>query len=551
MLRTLPDESVHMVCTSPPYWSLRDYGVAASVWGGADGCDHDWSLKANRQGSHYSGRSRKKWQHLAAEAQRDGAKVRDIEPTAWGHPEIGDGTTCIRCGAWRGALGLEPTVEMYVAHIVEVFREVRRVLRRDGTLWLNLGDSYSGSGRGMNGDGSAGKTGPKQRSNAGVNLDLHDRLVGRGALGRFWVKPPPGLKPKDLVGIPWRVAFALQADGWWLRSDIVWAKPNPMPESVQDRPSRSHEYVFLLSKGERYYYDLEAVREPLMSASVARVSEPTFDAQDGGPRDYGSHDAGGGRHRSARAALEGLKEAHDRGQGRNARSVWQINTRPFGLEFCSACRTLYDPRAYGRLLNGAAPRCTSETGGDEKCGGTAFSEDLACVACGTRYTAKGLQRLPRAPRCRCGRDDAWVVHFATFPAELVRRAIVAGSSERGCCPVCGASHMRRTRKAGERQHHSGNKKQSTLMISRRGPKSLESSMFADGRVAVSETVGWTASCKHDAAPVPCLILDPFVGSGTAALAAVRAGRDYVGVELNPDYAAMAEARLANLGARLL
>src|SRR3970282_1447494 len=133
----------------------------------------------------------------------------------------------------------------YVARLVGVFREVRRVLTEDGTLWLNLGDCYAGGGRGGNPDESPYR---KQATNVGS-----------------LVKPSPvpvGLKPKDLVGIPWRVAFALQADGWWLRSDIVWAKPNPMPESVRDRPTRAHEYVFLLTKSEKYYWDQEAVREP-------------------------------------------------------------------------------------------------------------------------------------------------------------------------------------------------------------------------------------------------------------------------------------------------
>jgi len=142
-------------------------------------------------------------------------------------------------------LGLEATPELYVEKMVEVFREVKRVLKADGTLWLNLGDSYAGSGRGNNPNG-------KQGTNKGTAFDPEYSGV-----------VPSGLKPKDLVGIPWRVAFALQADGWYLRSDIIWHKPNPMPESVTDRPTKSHEYLFLLSKNERYYYDAAAIAEPL------------------------------------------------------------------------------------------------------------------------------------------------------------------------------------------------------------------------------------------------------------------------------------------------
>ena len=145
----------------------------------------------------------------------------------------------------EGQLGLERTPEEYVARLVEVFREVRRVLADDGTLWLNLGDRYASGGRG---GGMEGEAGAKQRSNFGA-------LLGPK-------KAPDGLKPKDLVGIPWRVAFALQADGWYLRSDIIWAKPNPMPESVTDRPTKAHEYLFLLAKSQRYYYDAAAISEP-------------------------------------------------------------------------------------------------------------------------------------------------------------------------------------------------------------------------------------------------------------------------------------------------
>ena len=158
-------------------------------------------------------------------------------PPYWGLRDYGIG----------GQLGLEKTPEEYVAKMVNVFREVRRVLRNDGTLWLNLGDSYAGGAR---------------RWGGYENMPNCKQTTNPGSHGQGVSKPVPnGLKPKDLVGIPWRVAFALQADGWYLRSDIIWAKPNPMPESVRDRPTRAHEYIFLMSKNAKYYYDAEAVRE--------------------------------------------------------------------------------------------------------------------------------------------------------------------------------------------------------------------------------------------------------------------------------------------------
>lgn len=163
-------------------------------------------------------------------------------------------------------LGSERTYLEYVANMVAVFREVRRVLRADGTLWLNLGDSYAGGGRGGNPVDSPFR---KQSTNVGS-------LVAPSPI-------PAGLKSKDLVGVPWRVAFALQADGWYLRSDIIWSKPNPMPESVTDRPTKAHEYIFLLTRSERYFYDADAIAEP---ASYAMHAEVEQGYEGNGQKDY-------------------------------------------------------------------------------------------------------------------------------------------------------------------------------------------------------------------------------------------------------------------------
>jgi DNA modification methylase len=277
----LRDETVQCVVTSPPYWGLRDYGTAEWVGGDAD-CDH-------QQGRPGAGRA-------DGVVDERGQRNRD---------GVGSmGGDCRRCGARRidAQLGLEATPEEYVSHIVDVFREVRRVLRSDGTLWLNLGDSYAG-----------GKTG---RSDHGVD----DATVGlqgnsRGAVHVGYAKPrpvPPGLKPKDLVGIPWMVAFALRADGWWLRSDIIWAKPNPMPESVTDRPTKSHEYLFLLTKSERYFYDADAIREANSNPNLTEMQVDWRDRPNNGEWPVGT----GGWMGSVQS-------------GRNARSVWEIATQPY------------------------------------------------------------------------------------------------------------------------------------------------------------------------------------------------------------------------------
>lgn len=267
----------------------------------------------------------------------------------------------------KGQIGLERTPSEYVERMVAVFEAVRRVLCQDGTLWLNLGDCYNAYNGGA-GPGSGPVDGPSERSAQRPQL-----ATGYGLRDR-------GLKPKDLVGIPWRVALALQAAGWWLRSDIIWSKPNPMPESVTDRPTRSHEYLFLMSKSGRYFYDAQAIAEPVAESTIERLSQPTLAEQQGSYRVPGK--------------TNGPMKAVGDTTTRNRRSVWTITTQP-------------------------------------------FSE----------------------------------AHFATFPPAIPERCILAGS------------------RPGD------------------------------------------------------LVLDPFCGAGTTGLAADRLGRDFVGVELNPEYAAMAERRL--------
>jgi DNA modification methylase len=297
-LKRLPSESVHCVVTSPPYWGLRDYGVA-------------------------------------------------------------------------GQIGLEETPQQFIAEIVDLFGEVRRVLRDDGTLWFNMGDSYAGSGRGGNpteatstlegGQDSqkasmvkrtrgahevgasardAAVTNVGRRATRGSHLSagFHESQRQSGAIGRAWVPPPLGLKQKDLVGMPWRCAFALQADGWYLRQDIIWSKPNPMPESIGDRCTKAHEYLFLFSKSARYHYDAEAIAEEASSNTHSRVAKMPAGWETG----RGTH---GLFHRDGRAPGVSPKSAGEntniRAKGsfhasttgvvetRNKRSVWTVPTSPF------------------------------------------------------------------------------------------------------------------------------------------------------------------------------------------------------------------------------
>ncbi len=286
VLRALPAESVHCCVTSPPYWGLGDYdGLPPSVWGGTPSCRHRWDTFPAPSPSRPATR--------AGETQVEGTAAASRPPEA--------PATCRRCGAWLGQLGLETNPELYVDHVVEVFRAIRQVLRPDGTIWLNLGDAYC--------SGTGAKRLPTISRARSVPSSWSSRCQPRR------IPHLAGLKTKDLLGLPWRVALALQADGWYLRSDIIWAKTNPTPESVRDRPTRAHEYLFLLSKRERYFYDPLAITEPVTGNAHARGKGTT-------PK---SAAVGSGVRANSgfQAAVVGLVSS------RNRRTVWTLPTQPF------------------------------------------------------------------------------------------------------------------------------------------------------------------------------------------------------------------------------
>ena len=351
-------------------------------------------------------------------------------PPYWGLRDYGVG----------GQLGLEATPEEFISNMVGVFREVRRVLRPDGTLWLNMGDGYNAAKtRGTFGD----------QSDHGYEPHGNDRPLA------------PDLKPKDLLGMPWRLALALQADGWWLRSDIVWSKPNPMPESVTDRPTKAHEYVFLLTKAARYFYDADAVKLPPSGISGGAVF---------GGKDKGRALMGDGHTRVGRNCTKADRDRYA-ASGANLRDVWQIPT----------------------------------------------------------------QAYPEA-------------HFATFPERLVVPCVKAGTSLKGCCPECGAPWERvvEMTEAYRALLESGKAWRTS-----EGKPDKYTNRQEKGHVSQvpdkNRTIGWRPGCGCGKEPTPCLVLDPFAGSGTVGVVSKWLGRSFIGSELNPQYSEMARRRIAGAG----
>jgi DNA modification methylase len=309
-------------------------------------------------------------------------------------------------------IGQEPTPEEYIANLARVFRGVWHTLRDDGTLWLNLGDTYAGGGNGGGGSYECERPG----------------------WSKLGPQPGHGLRPKNLLGLPWRVALALQADGWYLRQDIIWHKPSPLPESVTDRCTKAHEYLFLLSKRSHYYYDAVAIEEPAAA----------------GHRGSSFHTGKTAVHQQGRSSdLPRNTESPTR----NRRSVWTISTKPY----------------------------------------------------------------PGA-------------HFAVFPPELVAPCILAGTSAEGCCPDCGSPWERVTERTKlERDRPNAYTK-------RTGEDGTGNSCANTVAGVAVKTLGWQPTCEcPDHTPIPCTVLDPFMGSGTTAEVAQNAGRRAVGIELNPDY----------------
>ena len=294
-LKEIEDKTVDCCVTSPPYWGLRDYQTAK--WEGGDiGCDHVANTRATKK--------------FGNDVFNENRPSREETKTKGYYADV-----CPKCGAIKKDLqiGLEGTPEAYINRLVAVFREVKRVLKDDATLWVNIGDSYANQKSGDTYSGFNDRYFGKETDGG-----KQAQTVSNAHIGKLDFQD---CKPKDLVGIPWMLAFALRFDGWYLRQDLIWAKPNPMPESVRDRCTKSHEYIFLLSKSPSYYYDACAIKEPVKNMGKPRAFSK--------PGNNDRNDVG---------------RIYEPRETRNKRSVWFISTKPYkGAHFATFPPDLIEP----------------------------------------------------------------------------------------------------------------------------------------------------------------------------------------------------------------
>jgi DNA modification methylase len=439
---SVADKSVQCCVTSPPYWGLRRYLPKG---------------------------------HPLAHLEIGQEKLPDC--LAWAKGELPCGH-CFVCSMRAVFGGKNNPVGVW------------RVLRDDGTVWLNLGDSYAAGG-----NGSSNTPVCKQNTNRGFAAL---KANGRKA-------PPAGLKHKDLIGIPWRVALALQADGWFLRSDIVWAKQNCMPESVTDRPTRSHEYLFLLTKSPRYFYDHEAIKEPCI------------------------YDVDG----TGTAARKAMAHVGDKGFPTAERNGMRSGGYKNSVNFEGKNKGNDKQRGHSRRHDGFNSRWDAMEK-DEQCAGMRNKRDVWTIA---------PANYPEA-------------HFATFPPALIKPCILAGTSARGCCAQCGSPFVRVIERGDVNLEHQracggdANGEYNGAITKDHAAHGVQDASAVKARILEGMreriTTGWEPTCQCDLATgqtlQPCVVLDPFGGSGTTGQVSLELGRRVILCELNEGYLPLIERR---------
>lgn len=376
----------------------------------------------------------------------------------------------------EGQMGSEESPEEFITSMVRVFSEVKRVLKNSGTCWINIGDSYSS---GASGDNMQNRSVQAMAGNVQMPGD-GDRKKN----GSVYRKPLKHdiIKPKDLIGIPWMLAFALRADGWYLRQDIIWHKPNSMPEPVKDRCTKSHEYIFMLSKSRNYYYDSFSIKEKVSEKTHERYADHKWANGNTVEKAHSFHQPKENQNKARKMAKAGTgiknNTSFDEAMAvmpdmRNKRSVWSVSTEVF----------------------------------------------------------------PEA-------------HFATYPQALILDCVKSGSSEHGCCSQCGAPYERILEPSASYAavlgtgYHDHKEDGSRGMTQTNGTNIQNKMRDAGIGGAEYESKGWKKTCSCEVVEIqPALVLDPFMGAGTTALVSRKLYRDFVGIELNPEYISIAERRL--------
>ena len=446
------------------------------IWGGDASCEHEWGDNLHRAGYRASDTNPGKLQSMATQNRN-----------------VGHSNFCQKCGAWKGAFGLEPTPELYVQHTVEIMQEIKRVLRKDGVCFLNLGDSYFASG---------GAHKP-EHANPGLSKSAQRGGVPHGGQNH------PNLKPKDMCLIPFRVAIALQEDGWWVRSVIIWNKPNPMPESVQDRPTNSHEYILMLTKsGGALFWTHPRKRGTRIKPKPDYIWKHK---KTGLEVDYAPF--------SARI----VKKFWTR------RNLWQGHDYYWDID---AVREDYSPtvRWGGDKYKGAVKQYpNSEDAG--------LARERSCYP-NTGRNIRDVWTFPTQPFPEA--------HFAVFPEKLPELCIKAATSEKGCCPKCGAPWARVIDRQveGELEDRPYCGKGQLRSNGTAGGQGTQHSSLGQQDKITRQTVDWRPTCNCGLEETtPCTVLDPFAGSATSLLVAQKLQRKAVGYELSKDYCKLDEARL--------
>jgi DNA modification methylase len=501
ILKDIPDESIHSGVTSPPYWTLRSYKTTPYIWGGDKNCNHEWGEKLDMNLDRRT--------HIGGSLGSD--KKGGGRDTAH---KNGNGEICLKCNAWRGELGTEPTPQLYISHLLDIFKEIKRVLRNDGTLWVVIGDCYTPQ--------SSHKGGTpydrfKKEQNWSERSDSKDIIPSWG-------------KAKDLVGIPWRFAFAMQDDGWWLRNDIIWAKANPLPSSVEDRCVSSHEHCFLFTKsGDTTFWTHRD------KSGTRKKPQP----------DYRYYD----KLNKIETIIEPPSWKTELIEGTEEKR-WKRYNLWKGHDYYFDHLAIREPATVKNISSEIKYGGTKYP--NKKFGGTKYPGEANNTYSGNDYIPTGMRN----------KRDVWQIatescrdsHFAVYPRKLILPMILASTSEGGVCKSCGSPYTRLTKKSepldewkkqcgadssGEYKgmavkQYKDAKAQNASDVKRR---------ILEGMVNI-ETIGWVPSCNCiENSPSPAIVIDPFFGAGTTGIVAGITNRDYIGIELNQEFIKLAYDRI--------